>query len=96
MGTLPQNLDKYCKFGNFREGFSFLSFRVNKIPTKQRNHSFVYCYSKSCSSREFLTSQIYLLMHFTKIKFSQKFPDLQYQTVKNIINYGPLREKTCI
>ena len=33
---------------------------------------------KSCPSREFYTSQICLLTPFAKIKFSRKFPDLQY------------------
>ena len=33
---------------------------------------------KSCPSRKFLASQICLLMLFGKIKFSRKFPDLQY------------------
>ena len=32
----------------------------------------------SCPSREFLVSQISLLTLFVKIKFSRKFPDLQY------------------
>ena len=32
----------------------------------------------SCLSREFLTSQICLLTLFAKIKFSRKFPNLQY------------------
>ena len=33
---------------------------------------------KSCLSREFLTSQTCLLTLFAKIKFSQKFLNLQY------------------
>ena len=33
---------------------------------------------KSCPSCEYLTPQICLLTLFTKIKFSRKFPDLQY------------------
>ena len=33
---------------------------------------------KSCSSRDFLTSQICLLTLFAKIKFSRKFLNLQY------------------
>ena len=33
---------------------------------------------KSCTSREFLAPQQCLLTQFTKIKFSRKFPDLQY------------------
>ena len=34
--------------------------------------------SKSCPSRNFLTLQTCLLMLFEKIKFSRKFPNLQY------------------
>ena len=38
---------KYCKFGNFREGFisrnfAYAKFRENKILTNGRNHSVVY------------------------------------------------------
>ena len=33
---------------------------------------------KSCPSRDLLTSQVCLLTLFAKIKFSRKFPDLQY------------------
>ena len=38
---------------------------------------------KSCLSREFFTSLICLLMLFAKIKFSRKFPNLQYSMVIN-------------
>ena len=34
---------------------------------------------KPCLSREFFTSLICLIMIFAKIKFSRKFPNLQYQ-----------------
>ena len=37
---------------------------------------------KPCPSHEFLTSQICLLTLFVKIKFSLKFPDLQYHEEK--------------
>ena len=33
---------------------------------------------KSCLSYEFITSLVRLLMLFAKIKFSRKFPNLQY------------------
>ena len=33
---------------------------------------------KSCLSGDLLTSQVCLLTLFAKIKFSRKFPDLQY------------------
>ena len=39
--------------------------------------SFTYI-CKSCPSREFLASQMCLLMLFVKIKLSRKFSDLQY------------------
>ena len=38
---------------------------------------------KSCSSCEFLMSQIRLLMLFAKIKFSQKFVNLQLSISKH-------------
>ena len=42
--------------------------------------SFIDNYTgKSCLSREFFTSLICLLMLFPKIKFSRKFPNLQYE-----------------
>ena len=37
---------------------------------------------KPCLSREFFTSLICLLMLFAKIKFSRKFPNLQYSVDK--------------
>ena len=36
---------------------------------------------ESCLSREFATSHICLLIRFAKIKFSRKFPKLQYNLV---------------
>ena len=39
----------------------------------------------SCLSHEFFTSQICLLMLFAKIKFSRKFPNLQYSG----LSYSP-------
>ena len=40
---------------------------------------------KSCLSREFFISYIYLLMLFAKIKFSRKFPNLQYILLKTVL-----------
>ena len=37
---------------------------------------------KSCLSREFFTSLMCLLMLFAKIKFSRKFPNLQYEELE--------------
>ena len=39
---------------------------------------------KSCPSRDFLTSEKWLLMLYAKIKFSQKFPNLQCFDLKRI------------
>ena len=47
----------------------------------------------SCPSREFLMSQICLLMLFAKMKFSQKFPDLQYVEKKIQISVLSYRDK---
>ena len=45
---------------------------------------------KSCLCPEFFTSLICLLMLFAKIKFSQKFPNLQYgNTSFNVHNIIP-------
>ena len=38
---------------------------------------------KSCFTRKFLASQICLLKLFGKIKFSRKFPNLQYSSYKS-------------
>ena len=43
---------------------------------------------KPCLSREFFTSLICLLMLFAKIKFSRKFPNLQYLKKKIILSWG--------
>ena len=45
---------------------------------------------KSWLSREFLMSQICLLTLLAKIKFSQKFPDLQYHVVLNLLIWTSL------
>ena len=46
----------------------------------------------SCPSREVLTPQICLLTLFAKIKFSRKFPDLQYHSdikrSRSLVLYG--------
>ena len=62
----------------FSRNFADAKFRENKTLAKWRiTISFTEKY-KSCPSREFLASQICLLMLFAKIKFSRKFPNLQY------------------
>ena len=71
----------YRKFGNFREGFIFAKKMRNfKKINPSRNGEITLLFTdvgKSGHSFEFLTSQIPLLTLFAKIKFSQKFPDLQ-------------------
>ena len=49
---------------------------------------------QSCSSCDFLSSQICLLTLFTKIKFSPKFPNLQYDSL--IIQPNPMDPKQSI
>ena len=68
-----QAIIHYCKFGNFRNGFSFGKLRNGEITLL-----FTYI-GKSCHSQEFLTSQICILMLLAKIKFSRKFSDLLYK-----------------
>ena len=67
-----QNHSNYCKFGNFREGFIFAKLRNGEITLS------ITDIVKSFTSREFLAPQECLLTVFAKIKFSRKFPDLQY------------------
>ena len=58
--------------------FAYAKFRENK---PSRNGGITLSFidgGKSCLSREFSTSQMYLLMLFAKLKFSRKFPNLQY------------------
>ena len=61
----------------FSRNFAYAKFRGNK---SSRNGEITQSFTdtgKSCPRREFLVSQICLLMLFAKIKFSRKFPDLQ-------------------
>ena len=62
----------------FSRNFAYAKFRENKT---SRNAEITLSFAdicKSCPSREFLASQMCLLTLFAKIKFSRKFPDLQY------------------
>ena len=68
----------YSTFGNFREGFIFSKLRPSgngEIPLSFTD------VGKSCPGREFSASQKSLVRLFGKIKFSRKFPNLQYMTV---------------
>ena len=49
--------------------------------------SFIYI-GKSCLSREFFTSLVCLLMLFAKIKFSRKYPNLQYPMGLGVFIFG--------
>ena len=62
----------YCRFGNFREGFK-------KIESSQNGEITLLFVNmaKSCLSHDFLMLQICLLTLYAKIKFLQKFPNLQ-------------------
>ena len=64
----------------FRETLHMRSFVKNKILAKSEITLSFTDIGKSCPSHNFLASQIHvcLLTLFTKIKFSQKFLDLQY------------------
>ena len=75
----------YCKFGNFREVYIFTKLRICEVSWKiksSRNVEITLSFTdigKSCSSGEFLVPQICLLTLFANIKFSRKFPDLEYE-----------------
>ena len=79
----------YCKFGNFREGlisryfaYAMRSFAKRKPPRNDEITLSFTVIGKSCLSRENLTPQICLLTLFAKIKFSRKFPNLQYNKAR--------------
>ena len=84
----------YCKFGNFREDFIFAKLRFAKIKSSRNGKitlSFISI-GKSCLNREFFTSRMCLLMQFAKIKFSRKFPNLQYNIVSSLELLSQLRK----
>ena len=68
-------MSRYCKFGNFREGFIFAKLRSFLKIKPSWNGKITLSFTdvgKSGSSRKFLTSQICLLTLFAKIKLSRK------------------------
>ena len=81
---------QYCKFGNFCEGYILAKLRICEVFMKiksSRNAEITQSFTdigKSCPSRTFLASQICLLALLVKIKFSGKFPDLQFITTTNL------------
>ena len=72
-----------CKFRNFLREINFreTSHFVKTKPSQNGVITLSFTdirVVKLCSSREYFTSQICLLTLIAKIKFSQKFPNLQY------------------
>ena len=61
-----------------------IKFRENTILAKWRINLSFTDIGKSCPSHDFLTYHICLLTLFAKIKFSRKFPDLQYSKVTRV------------
>ena len=61
----------------FSRNFAYAKFHENKIQAKWQNYSVVYWYKLILPLSRFLTSQLCVLMLLPKIKFSQKFPNLQ-------------------
>ena len=72
---------RYCKFGHFREGFIFGKFRILKSSQKGEITISTTEIIESCPSHEIFRSKVCLGTSFSKLKFSRKFPDLQYQVV---------------
>ena len=73
----------YCKKNSeifarfyFRETSQICEFPRKQNPREKARSLSFNDIGKSC--REYLTSQIYLFTLFAKIKFSRKFPNLQY------------------
>ena len=77
---------------NFRETLHMRSFVKKILGNGEITLSFTDKV-KSCPSRDFLASQICLLALFVKIKFSRKFPDLQYKEVRYYPQYREDREE---
>ena len=72
---------KYCKFENICKDFIFTNMRSFAKIKSSPNVEIILLFTdigKSRPSLDFLLSQIRILTQFTKIKFSRKFPDLQY------------------
>ena len=69
-------IPKFSRAFYFRE--TLHKFRENKILANWRNHSVVYLYRYITPLSRISMSKICVLMLFAKIKFSRKFPNLQY------------------
>ena len=75
---------KLLKISKIPQGFIFTKLSLAKIKSSQNGEitlSFT-AVGKSCSSCESLMSQICILMLSVKIKFSRKFPNLQYTVIQ--------------
>ena len=68
----------YCKFGNFHEGFILRSFVKMKSSGNREITLSITDIVKSCPNSECFNVANLSLTLFAKIKFSRKFPDLQY------------------
>ena len=65
----------------FSRNFAYAKFREKKTSRNGKITLSFINVGKFCRSCEFFTSLMCLLMLFAKIKFSRKFPNLQYFTV---------------
>ena len=72
----PYSLQRYCKFGNFREDL-FSRMKINPSQNGEITFEFIDV-GKSCPSCEFLTWQICILTLSAKLKFSRNFSNLSY------------------
>ena len=76
--------NSYRKFGNFREGFIFAKLRSFVKMKTSRFRAITLLFTdigNPYHSRDFSPSQICLLSLFANIKFSRKFPNLQWYPV---------------
>ena len=62
----------------FSRNFTYAKFRENTPSRNGKNTLSFIDIRKPCLSRDFFTSLICILMLFAKIKFTRKFPNLQY------------------
>ena len=72
----------------FSRNFAYAKFREIKPSQNGKITLSFIDIGKFCLSCEFFTSLICLLMLFAKIKFSRKFPNLQYLRKKIILYWG--------
>ena len=85
--TFTVKLKIFARVIYYRETSHMRSFVKIKSSQNAENTLSFTDICKSCTSREFLASQMCLLTLFTKIKLSQKFPDLQYIYLLATVRY---------